>query len=313
MTKEKEIPSDKSCTSLPQAWHKPRGDKITLEPAMKVTFAKASTDKQQRKRDPVFCRLYDVRSKRARAHDVSKLNSLHQCIKERSKTIPFSYILEDKSFKMRDTIYGNVPDGSVLSYQLQDYKSTSLIYTTNVPDPLPPNLDEILEFPKLPAKEGTPKMTTVLTDDINQLMQRINLQIEKCYEIESFTVDQRNNTQWFDYRSLRLTSSKFGDVLNRKSKPTEAFVKNLFTARDISVVESVQHGLVKQKIAKKQYTKKMRKQAGHSVTVLECGLVVNPSFPYLGASPDGKVMEPNSNDKYGLLEIKCPYKYRNHI
>ena len=39
-----------------------------------------------------------------------------------------------------------------------------------------------------------------------------------------------------------------------------------------------------------------------------CGLVVNPSLPWLGASPDGIVHDP-SKSSVGLLEIKCPYTH----
>ena len=39
-----------------------------------------------------------------------------------------------------------------------------------------------------------------------------------------------------------------------------------------------------------------------------CGLFVNPSFPWLGASPDGLVEDP-SMKCFGLLEIKCPYTH----
>ena len=51
----------------------------------------------------------------------------------------------------------------------------------------------------------------------------------------------------------------------------------------------------------------------YDVTVYYSGLIVSPAFPYLGASPDGKVMDRNASDKFGLLEIKCPFKYRNEI
>jgi len=43
--------------------------------------------------------------------------------------------------------------------------------------------------------------------------------------------------------------------------------------------------------------------------VHKCGLVVNPSLPWLGASPDGMVKDP-AEQSFGLLEIKCPYTYR---
>ena len=40
-----------------------------------------------------------------------------------------------------------------------------------------------------------------------------------------------------------------------------------------------------------------------------CGLVVNPTLPWLGASPDGLVLDPLETS-FGILEIKCPYTYR---
>ena len=46
--------------------------------------------------------------------------------------------------------------------------------------------------------------------------------------------------------------------------------------------------------------------------VFDAELVVNPSFPCLGASPDGKVYDPTKKDPFGLLEIKKPYTWRNH-
>ena len=39
-----EIPADKTCTSLPQAWSVPRGDRIEPEPVMKCSCAQAATD-----------------------------------------------------------------------------------------------------------------------------------------------------------------------------------------------------------------------------------------------------------------------------
>lgn len=41
--------------------------------------------------------------------------------------------------------------------------------------------------------------------------------------------------------------------------------------------------------------------------VYEAGLVINPSLPYLGASPDGKVFDPTDNEPFGLREIKAPF------
>ena len=47
-------------------------------------------------------------------------------------------------------------------------------------------------------------------------------------------------------------------------------------------------------------------------TVDLCGLVMNPSLPWLGASPDGIVHDP-LEPSVGLLEIKCPCIYTSPI
>ena len=46
--------------------------------------------------------------------------------------------------------------------------------------------------------------------------------------------------------------------------------------------------------------------------VFDAGQVVNTSFPYLGASLDGKVYDRTEKDPFGLLEIKNPYTWRKH-
>ena len=48
----------------------------------------------------------------------------------------------------------------------------------------------------------------------------------------------------------------------------------------------------------------MQKQVP-AFAVFDAGLSVHPSFPYLGASPDGKVFHPSTACKYVLLEIQC--------
>ena len=42
------------------------------------------------------------------------------------------------------------------------------------------------------------------------------------------------------------------------------------------------------------------------VNVLRSGLVVSLKAPYLGASPDGKVIDSGCSIPFGLSEVKCP-------
>jgi len=51
-----------------------------------------------------------------------------------------------------------------------------------------------------------------------------------------------------------------------------------------------------------------KKQATLGNHTHDIGQVFNPLFPYLGASPDGKVCDKSTT---GIIEIKCPYTVRD--
>lgn len=53
------------------------------------------------------------------------------------------------------------------------------------------------------------------------------------------------------------------------------------------------------------------RRLGHAPILSTCGLLVNPAFPWLGASPDRIVYDP-AEHSYGVVEIKCPYSLRDH-
>jgi len=48
------------------------------------------------------------------------------------------------------------------------------------------------------------------------------------------------------------------------------------------------------------------KHSGHPVKTFPSGFVVNTGYPFLGCSPDGKVIDGSEEDAYGLIEIKSP-------
>ena len=47
-------------------------------------------------------------------------------------------------------------------------------------------------------------------------------------------------------------------------------------------------------------------QRRYNKTVEKCGLFIHPSYPFLGASPDGVVM-----GEQGIVEVKCPWEGRD--
>lgn len=110
---------------------------------------------------------------------------------------------------------------------------------------------------------------------------------------------------------MRLTASNFGKVTKRKRPPTEAFLRNIFIPKDLSNVSSIRHGRQQELTTQSLYSRKMQKKCKKFI-VYDAGLVINPSFPYLGVSPDGKVYDPTEKDPFGLMEIKNPYTWRNY-
>ena len=74
--------------------------------------------------------------------------------------------------------------------------------------------------------------------------------------------------------------------------------------------DSVKHGIEHEHKALEQYSSYL-KHSGHPVQTFPSGFVVNPAFPFLGCSPDGKVIDVTEDDPFGIIEIKCPYKNRS--
>ena len=99
-------------------------------------------------------------------------------------------------------------------------------------------------------------------------MQSLDITEAQAIETEAQTVDQANSPLWHQKRKNRLTASKFGDVLNRKSLPSQAFVKNLFSQSSLLNVDSVAYGSSKEDIARKLYIKKMKSRLQHDISWL---------------------------------------------
>ncbi|KAH9364968.1 hypothetical protein HPB48_015290 [Haemaphysalis longicornis] len=52
------------------------------------------------------------------------------------------------------------------------------------------------------------------------------------------------------------------------------------------------------------------KTRGHNVEACSCGLLVDPSCPRLGLSPERLIFDPSETPVHGLLEIRCPYSQK---
>lgn len=153
-------------------------------------------------------------------------------------------------------------------------------------------------------------------DMLKQTMQAFkdSMQItaEKAREIERNTRDQRSSSLWYYVRRYRLTASIFGQVLSRKSTTApDSLVLQIIQQKRFSTA-AVQHGIDNEQSAVNAYLTKQQGNGHLGVVYAPSGFVINPKWPFLGASPDGVVYDPTDQTQpYGFLEIKCPYTYRN--
>lgn len=77
-----------------------------------------------------------------------------------------------------------------------------------------------------------------------------------------------------------------------------------------AVLVYFRHGITQEPHAVRHYENTLRSR-GHQIQTTCCGLMVNPSSPWLGASPDRRVFDPAETPPHGVVEVKCPYTMWN--
>jgi len=58
------------------------------------------------------------------------------------------------------------------------------------------------------------------------------------------------------------------------------------------------------------YILKSKRLCHEELTIVDSGLVINPQWPFMAASPDGVINCTYSEEGRGVLETKCPYTHR---
>ena len=133
---------------------------------------------------------------------------------------------------------------------------------------------------------------------------KVTVSNEKSQEIEVASRQQSigvDSTTWHSERRLRLTSSNFGKVMSRKTTTDVApLVKSLLYNKFRGNTHT-RYGFAKERATRQEYELKMLDSNQH-VTIQSCGLFINPCYPYLGASPDGIII--NDRKRVGLFECK---------
>ncbi|XP_049515793.1 uncharacterized protein LOC119435437 [Dermacentor silvarum] len=147
--------------------------------------------------------------------------------------------------------------------------------------------------------------TTYLCPEIQALM----LSVDEARQLQQTSRQQIQSATWKAARKNRLTASNFGVAVTRENW-TQKGLQNLTTDRDLSRVRAIQYGVSSEAMAVQQYERTLR-TFRHNIETFHCGLIVDPTCPWLGASPDRVVWDPEEQSPHGIVEVKCPYSMRD--
>ena len=128
--------------------------------------------------------------------------------------------------------------------------------------------------------------------------------------VERATRDQSGSNLWFKCRAGRITASRMKSVCHSDpANPAQSLIKVICYPEAFKFVSAATSwGCRHEKCARDTYVSHMMaKHIGFEVS--DSGLVINPAWSHIGASPDGKVK--CSCCTIGVVEIKCPFCHRN--
>ncbi|KAL2096910.1 hypothetical protein ACEWY4_006117 [Coilia grayii] len=270
------VPLPLASTSMPQAWHKPCTQGIVPEAIDQLVIKKP----KQSGSSGVKSTLYMPYKGQ---YPVAALRTLHTgLLEETPEPLVCQALSGLASLAFVDSQFGPVPFGSPLSYQCPPCHQPRKFATT-----------QMLHRYRLP----------LCLSFVPMLHQSFHLD---CLAVNglSATLEQETRGQsrcplWSMARESRLTASRFHKVLHARGEESmqRLAIRILKGTRQTA---AMRRGLELEPEVLRSYG-----EVAH-VNVYASGFVVHPDAPHLGASPDGRVVDPTEFPPFGLVEVKCP-------
>ena len=290
-----DIPDDKTCTQELQKWHVPR--KNTTQEALlfeDLIFPQDSYDKDKkgRKRPIPEGKREDYCSTREK---VSKddLERLKTSLEKAGSTCHLVGILGNTNCEPCEFTANELPSRQRI---MKAGEVGDKLDQTAVRSSILKKLTQNLDCTCVPDKENCEKY----------IMEKLFVNNEGCREIEKNTRKQNECEEWYKQRKCRLTSSLFGCVVKRRKTIYPKTIVNKITKPSQIKNASCQWGIENEQKALIKYHEYKNEINEHVALCSACGLVVNPMWPWLGASPDALILDKREESMYGAVEVKCP-------
>jgi hypothetical protein len=134
-------------------------------------------------------------------------------------------------------------------------------------------------------------------DDFLSFSCKLMHELDLCEAVFCNTKAQHKSALWHQLRLGRISASRAYEVM--KCKTTDGVLVDLIVgARKLKDSQAMKRGRELEGEVLRELEKRM------DIKIENCGLALNPDYPFLGATPDG--MFANT-----LVEVKCPQKEVN--
>ena len=134
---------------------------------------------------------------------------------------------------------------------------------------------------------------------------------EQADNTEQETREQSRSDVWIGERMKRITASRVGGILKmRKTTKRSTKVKEILYSK-FRGNQATLYGSRMEETARQQYVAHQNQQSHVGLQTHSIGLVISDDNPWLAASPDDKVYDPNAAQALGIAEYKNPYAARD--
>ena len=167
-------------------------------------------------------------------------------------------------------------------------------------------------FPKPLKCLQQPSYLQLPYHELLRICETVSIEVtdKMAKSLESETRSQSKCSLSFKHRAGRVTASCMKQVCHTDvTNPAQSLVKSICYPQELSFSrKQTDWGLKHKKVARELYLK-AQKQHHNDLIVADSGLVINPQWPFVAATPDG-IVDCKCCGK-GVLEIKCPYSHRD--
>ena len=158
-------------------------------------------------------------------------------------------------------------------------------------------------------------LTDVSPDHLVELKEsyystKVVVSQEEAHDIEMDTKEQSYCDLWKAERLKRITASKVGTIAKmlKKTKRGNTVKQMLYTT--FRGNEATRYGARMEDTTRQDYLAYQRVRGHPKLTIAKAGLVDSLDTPWLAASPDGRVTDPDDPQPLRLVEYKNPFVAR---